>query len=93
MSCAPARTAAPEVLEHVPGPKSILLADEFQSAASLGARIRELLDDEREFEAYHAWDLDEFRRRDTVKQCPWQCRACEWVSAERARAKHRTKLK
>lgn len=78
----PIYKGAPEVLEHVPGPKSVILADDFVDAAALGVRLRELLDDEAAYAEYHAWDLHEFRQRATVQRCPWQCRLCEWIAAK-----------
>lgn len=89
----PIYKGAPEVLEHVPGvvaaadggtPSSIILADRFESAKELGEHLRALLDDERAYEAYHRWDLRAFAAAETVKQCPWQCRVCEWVAARGA---------
>ena len=81
----PIYKGAPEVLQHVPaalgGGSSIILADQFASAAALGMHLRKLLADSRAYDAHHAWDLEAFARSDAVAQCPWQCRVCEWVAA------------
>jgi hypothetical protein len=79
----PIYKGAPEILQHVPGARSVLLADKFGSAAALGAHLRKLLDDEHAYEEHHRWDLEEFGRSEAVAQCPWQCRVCEWIAAAR----------
>ena len=78
----PVYKGAPEILEHVPGEKSLILADRFDSAAALGEHLRSLLHDDAAYEAHHRWDLDAFAKSEAVQQCPWQCRVCEWVAAK-----------
>ena len=82
----PIYRGAPEVLEHVPPPQSVLLAKEFGSAQALGKHLRALLDDPERYAAFHRWDLQAFARSEAVQQCPWQCRVCEWVAARTKRA-------
>jgi hypothetical protein len=79
----PVYKGAPEILQHVPGDASIILADRFGGAAALGAHLKGLLADKRAYEAHHQWDLEKFAASDAVAQCPWQCRVCEWVAARR----------
>ena len=79
----PIYKGAPEILEHVPGERSILLADSFSGAAVLGAHLRSLLDDPTAYERHRDWDLKRFASSEAVAQCPWQCRVCEWVARRR----------
>ena len=85
----PIYKGAPEVLEHVPsvlsGGSSVILADGFDGPKALGEHLQSLLADERKYARYHQWDLAAFARAETVRQCPWQCRLCEWVAARRQR--------
>ena len=80
----PVYKGAPEVLQHVPGPRSIILADDHSGASALGRYLKRLLVEPAEYARYFEWDLAEFSRRETVAQCPWQCKACEWVADRRA---------
>ena len=81
----PIYKGAPEVLQHVPmtldGSPSIIQADMFENAKALGEYLRGLLADRRAYGAYHLWDLAAFAKAETVAQCPWQCRVCEWLAA------------
>ena len=81
----PIYDGAPEVLQHVPGPRSIILAKDFADATALGAHLKRLLANQSAYEEYFAWDLTKFARRETVAQCPWQCRVCAHVAATRAK--------
>ena len=81
----PIYDGAPEVLQHVPGPRSIILAKDFPDATALGAHLKRLLANQSAYDEYFAWDLADFARRETVAQCPWQCRVCAHVAAMRAK--------
>ena len=80
----PIYKGAPEVLQHVPR-GSILHADDFDSPKALGLHLQRLLRDPKAYAAHHAWDLNEFAARETVAQCPWQCRVCEWIARRGAK--------
>jgi len=83
----PIYKGAPEVLQHVPmtrgGSPSIILADSFSTPRALAEHLQSLLADKRAYDAYHDWDLPGFAKAETVAQCPWQCRVCEWVAGKR----------
>lgn len=83
----PIYKGAPEVLQHVPktlsGGPSIILADSFGSPKALGEHLRSLLSDQSTYEAHRRWDLADFAKAETVEQCPWQCRVCEWVASRK----------
>lgn len=78
----PIYKGAPEILQHVPGAHSIILADSFSGPAELGKHLQSLLKDERAYEAHHQWDLKAFAASEAMAQCPWQCRLCEWLAAK-----------
>ena len=79
----PIYKGAPEVLQHVPGPKSIIHADDFDGPAALGAHLNKLLHDQAAYEEYFKWDLKAYGASEVIAQCPWQCRLCEWIAARR----------
>ena len=83
----PIYKGAPEILQHVPGAASVILADSFASAAALGAHLKALMDDERAYAKHFDWELPAFAASEAASQCPWQCRTCEWILAKRADAR------
>jgi len=77
----PIYDGAPEILEHVPGPKSVVLLSDFGGdGAALGAHLQYLLRNLTAWAEYQQWDLAEFAARKAARQCPWQCRVCEMLS-------------
>ena len=71
--------APPEIREHVP-PGSVLYADDFTDADALGKRLRELIANDVAYARLLEWDIRAFSTFETVRRCPWQCRACELVA-------------
>ena len=87
----PIYAGAPEIREHVP-PGSTLYADDFADADALGRRLRDLLADAAAYARLLAWDMRAFSTFETVRRCPWQCRACEMVARRlQRRAERRLK--
>ena len=80
----PIYAGAPQILEHVPPPSSVILADEYDGADALGRHLKELLAQPDAYARHLQWNLSAFATYETVRQCPWQCRVCELV-ASRAR--------
>ena len=75
----PIYAGAPEIREHVP-PGSVLYADDFADADALGKRLRELIANDAAYARLLEWDIRAFSTFETVRRCPWQCRACELVA-------------
>ena len=80
----PIYKGAPEILQHVPGAGSVILADSFDSAAALGSHLKKLMEDDSAYATHFQWDLPSFATSEAAAQCPWQCRTCEWLLAKRA---------
>jgi len=83
----PIYQGAPEVRMHVPGPRAVIYADDYDGPEALGRHLQRLLKAEAAYAKYFEWDLAEFAQRETVAQCPWQCRACELVAERRVRGR------